>query len=91
MLRTNLSAKAFKLGDRTGSRSGSTPALLRTSRNCSVKSVDRSWIKKRVSRKKPLQASVRFHAVCNIHVSQGSGTIPAMWISRVIKRITKST
>jgi hypothetical protein len=41
MFRTNLSAKAFKFGDRTGSRNGSTPAVLRISPNCSVKSVDR--------------------------------------------------
>jgi hypothetical protein len=56
MLRTNLFAKAFKLGDRTGSRNDSTPALLRISRNCQVRSVDRSWIKNRLSRKKPSQA-----------------------------------
>jgi hypothetical protein len=70
---------------------GATPALLRISRNCSVKSVDGSWIKKRMPSKMPSEASVRLRAVYNIHVSPGSGTMPAKWISRHIKRLTKST
>ena len=51
-LRTNLSAKAFRFGLRAGRRNGWIPALLRISLNCSVKCVERSWIKKRNPRKK---------------------------------------
>src|ERR1035437_254688 len=57
--------------------------------HCSVNTVDRSWIRYRLERKNPSHGSVRLRAIWFIQRSFGSGTIPAICISRVARRITK--
>ena len=58
IVRTNLSACAFRFGDRGGNFSDFTPALPISSRNSAVNSGSRSWIRYRVPLRMPSAASV---------------------------------
>ena len=67
IVRTNLSAWAFRLGDRGGNFTHFTPTLPRISRNSAVNSGSRSWIRYRLPCRMPSGASVRFLPTWLIH------------------------
>jgi hypothetical protein len=88
---TNLSAYAFKFGDRGGSRITSIPSRAINVRNASEYLVSRSMIKCRLLRSTPSLPSVRLLATCNIHASFGFVVIPPMTTLRVARSIKKRT
>ena len=53
MVRTNLSAWAFRMGDLGGNFTDFTPTLPRISRNSSVNKGSRSWIRYRLPWRMP--------------------------------------
>src|SRR5262249_14811655 len=83
ILRTKRSANAFRLGDFGGSRTVSTPAAARVSRNVAVNSGSRSWRRNRLPSKKPSTASVSWRLHCTTQRLSGSEAIPAMCTRRV--------
>ena len=77
------------MGDLAGSLTGSTFASFGIRRNCAVYNGSRSRIRKRTPRRKPSSQSVRFLAICFIHVPVGLSLIPAISTLRVSMSITK--
>ena len=91
MVRTKRSAKAFRLGERAGSRTGVTPAAASVSRTASVKSGSRSWMRNRLPRRKPSSASVALRASWVTHGPSGSAVMPAISTRRVANSISTRT
>src|SRR6516162_10738190 len=67
IVRTNLSAWAFRFGDLGGNFTDFTPMLPRSSRISAVNSGSRSWIRYRLPCRMPSGASVRFLPIWLIH------------------------
>src|SRR5437879_3524367 len=83
IVRTNLSAYAFKFGDRGGNLTDWMPASASVLRNSFVYSGSRSWIRKRFPVKNPSTASVKFRAIWLIHSPLALLAIPPICSCRV--------